>query len=267
MPPVSSIHNPRIKEIRALRQRKARAQTGLFFVEGVRMLAEAYQLGVPIELLVIAPALLTSAIGQDVARQLMRSGCACLDVTADVFASLTEKDVAQGVGAVIRQRWSSLDAITPAGGWIALDGVQYPGNLGTILRTSDAVGGRGVILLGSTADPFDPQSLRASVGAIFSQQVARASFADLLAWKQRTGAFLIGTSPDAACDYREVPYPPPSVLLMGCERRGLSTDQQAACDIAVRIPMLGRSDSLNLSVATGLMLYELLDQRRRALRV
>jgi TrmH family RNA methyltransferase len=191
-----------------------------------------------------------------------------VEVTADVFQSLAAKEHAQGLGIVVRQRWLDLAHIRPGPGqcWVALDTVQYPGNLGTILRTCDAVGGAGVILLGNTTDPYDPAGVRASMGAIFSQHLARASFAEFAAWCRSHDLLVVGTSPAATLDYQGVGYQPPLVLLMGSEPRGLSREQQALCDVVVNIPMVGHSDSLNLAVATGLMLYEFFNQQREALR-
>jgi TrmH family RNA methyltransferase len=151
----------------------------------------------------------------------------------------------------------------PPPGWVALVEPADPGNLGTILRTADAVGVAGVIVLGDATDPYDPAALRASMGAIFAVQLARASFDEFAAWKRACGVFLVGTSDQAPVDYQEVAYPQPLVLLMGSERQGLGPEQQALCDLMVRLPMRGRSDSLNLAVATGVMLYELLSQGRR----
>jgi TrmH family RNA methyltransferase len=187
-----------------------------------------------------------------------------IEVTADIFQSLATKEHAQGIGIVARQRWLELAHIRPEAGqcWVALDTVQYPGNLGTILRTCDAVGAAGVILLGNTTDPYDPAGVRASMGAIFSQRLARASFAEFAAWCRRHSLTVVGTSPAAARDYQAVAYQAPLVLLMGSEPRGLSREQQALCDVVVNIPMVGWSDSLNLAVATGLMLYEVFNQQR-----
>ncbi len=193
----------------------------------------------------------------------------CLEVLPEVFQSLAVKDLAQGIGAVVRQRWEPLERVRPADGcsWVALDAVQYPGNLGTILRTSDAVGGAGVILLGHTADPYDPAAVRASTGAIFSQRLVRTSFEQFVAWRHRHNAVIVGTSPAAALDYRAVAYRPPLVLCMGSEGCGLSRDMQALCDVTVKIPMVGRSDSLNLAVATSIMLYEVFQQHRSAVQL
>jgi TrmH family RNA methyltransferase len=146
---------------------------------------------------------------------------------------------------------------------VALVEPADPGNLGTILRTADAVGATGVILLGDATDPYDPAALRASMGAIFAVQLAHASFDEFAAWKRASGAFLVGASDKATADYQDVAYPQPLVLLMGSERQGLSPTQQALCDLMVRLPMCGRSDSLNLAVATGVLLYELLSRGRQ----
>ncbi len=261
---ISSSRNPHIKQIRALRHRKEREHTGLFMIEGVRAVTAAVQFGAGLQTLVVAPELVTSALGQTIVRSQRRAGVPCLEVTTEVFESLAVKDRAQGVAAVVHQRWESLDRVAPGLGdcWVALDAVQYPGNLGTILRTCDAVGGAGVILLGDCTDPYDPVAVRASVGAIFGLRLVRTTFEAFAHWKRRHTVAVVGTSPAAAADYRAVAYRTPLVLLMGCERLGLSQEQQALCDTMVKIPMVGRSDSLNLAVATGIVLYEIFHQRR-----
>jgi TrmH family RNA methyltransferase len=265
---ISSRSNPTMKAIRALSSRKQRDDAGRFFVDGLHLVAAATQQQADIETCVVAPDLLTSTFGRELVRSLAQRGAHMLDVTADVFHSVAAKDHAQGLGIVVRQRWLNLIHVRPEAGqcWVALDTVQYPGNLGTILRTCDAVGGAGVILLGNTTDPYDPAAVRASLGAIFSQRLARASFAQFTAWCRRYGVTVVGTSPAAPRDYQAVAYQPPLVLLMGSEPRGLSPAQQALCDVTVNIPMVGHSDSLNLAVATGIMLYEVFNQQRGALR-
>jgi TrmH family RNA methyltransferase len=261
---ISSRNNPAVKAIRALSSRKQRDNTERFFVDGLHLVAAATQQQADIETCVVAPELLTSAFGRELVRALAHSGAHRIEVTADVFQSLAAKEHAQGLGIVARQRWLDLASVRPKAGqcWVALDTVQYPGNLGTILRTCDAVGGAGVILLGNTTDPYDPAAVRASLGAIFSQRLVRASFAEFAAWCRRHGVTVVGTSPAAAQDYQAVAYQPPLVLLMGSEPRGLLRQQQALCNVMVNIPMVGHSDSLNLAVATGIMLYEVFNQQR-----
>jgi TrmH family RNA methyltransferase len=261
---ISSRSNPAVKAIRALSSRKQRDSSRCFFADGLHLMAAAAQQQADIDTCVIAPELLTSAFGRELAQALAQGSAHVIEVTADVFQSLAAKDHMQGLGIVARQRWHDLASVRPVTGqcWVALDTVQYPGNLGTILRTCDAVGGAGVILLGNSTDPYDPAAVRASMGAVFSQRLVRASFAEFAAWCRRHNAAVVGTSPAAALDYQAVAYQPPLVLLMGSEPRGLAREQLALCDVVVNIPMVGHSDSLNLAVATGIMLYEIFNQQR-----
>lgn len=260
---ITSRSNPAIKTIRSLRDRKERDRAGLFFVEGIRLVVEAAQLNAAIETLVVAPELLKSRVALDAVEQQRRLGVYVIEVTPEVFECLSLKEGPQGIGAVVRQRWESLRdvRIGKERFWVALDEPQDPGNVGTILRTSDAVGCGGIILLGHSADPYDPVALRASMGVIFSQRLVRARFDDLLIWKLENDCRLVGTSDRGSVDYRAASYRFPLILLMGGEREGLSDEQQTACDMMVRLPMQGRSDSLNLAVAAGVLLYELLGRK------
>lgn len=261
---ITSLANPTIKQIRALRQRKERERSGLFFVEGIRLVGEAVQTGAPIEALIYAPELLTSAFAHEMVAAQLGRGVAGLEVSAEVFRSLAQKEGPQGLAAVVRQQWQSLAAVQPVAGpgWVALDAVQDPGNLGTILRTADAVGCSGLILIGPATDPYDPTTLRASMGALFSLQLVQTDSEEFAGWRQQSTLPLIGTSDAATRDYRDFGYPTPLVLLMGSERAGLRPELQALCDDMVSIAMVGRSDSLNLAVATGVVLYEIFYQLR-----
>jgi RNA methyltransferase, TrmH family len=170
----------------------------------------------------------------------------------------------QEIAAIARQRWEPLPETRLVAGlcWVALETVQSPGNLGSIMRTSEAVGGAGILLIGGAIDPYHPAVVRANMGTLFAQRLVRTSPAELAPWKQRHGGLVVGTSPGARTDYREVRYEPPVVLCMGWERQGLSRRVYTLCDVTVRIPTVGASDSLNLAVATGVMLYEIFNQRR-----
>lgn len=265
---ITGSSNPAIKRIRALQARKQRDASRTFFAEGIRIVGEAVETGASIETLVVAPDLLTSEYGHDLVRRSGSAGTPVLTVSGDVFRGLSGKDGPQGLGGVVRQRWSRLKEVDPGAGlcWIALDKVADPGNLGTIVRTADAVGAAGIILVGPSADPYEPTALRGSMGAIFSQQLVRTEWNDLTVWIRESGSSLVGTSDAAALDYREAEYGHPLVLLMGSEREGLSMEQQEACDLLVRIPMVGRSDSLNLAVATGIILYAVHNRRFPASR-
>ncbi|HPH96164.1 MAG TPA: RNA methyltransferase [Anaerolineaceae bacterium] len=261
---LTSPANPKIKQIRKLRDRKTRSETGLFYMEGLRIVGEAFEQGIQMEYLVVAPDLLVSSYGQELANLQQTQGVPVLEVSADTFNSFALKDGPQGIGAVARQRWASLPKTRPAHGqlWIALDSVADPGNLGTILRTSDAVGAQGVILLDQCTDPYDPSAARASMGALFSQKLIKTSFAEFSAWKKQVALPLLGTSGGSDQDYHTFVYPDPCIVLMGSERQGLLPQHLALCDAVLRIPMTGRSDSLNLAVATAVVLYEIYNHRR-----
>jgi len=259
---ITSSANPRIKQIRKLRERKERQQSGLFYAEGLRIVIEAVSEKASIKSLVFSPELLTSESGNKLISDQSLLGVEILEVSRDVFKTLALKDDPQGIGAVIEQAWLPIEKIDLKQGdfWVALDAVADPGNLGAIMRTNDSVGGKGVILLGKTTDPYDPTSMRASMGAIFSQKLVRADFEKFAAWKRARRVFLIGASGAAPCDYHHTQYPSEYVLLMGSERQGLPENALASCDQVVSIPMVGRSDSLNLAVATGILLYEIFNK-------
>ncbi len=261
---VTSLQNPAVKQIRALSERKAREETGLFFIDGVRMVTEAAHAEADVELVVAAPELLTDPRGQDVARELVRRGARRVDVTASVMLGISRRANPKGLVAVVHQRWISIDDLVlgPDRFALALAGIADPGNLGTILRTCDAAGASAVLLLGSATDPHHPTALSASTGAIFSQSLVRTTLHHFTAWTRERGYAVVGSAPDADRDYRAAPYARPLVLLMGNESVGLSEAERAACDLLVRIPMAGRVESLNLAVATGLLLYELFDRVR-----
>jgi RNA methyltransferase, TrmH family len=260
---ISSTGNVRIKAIRALRQRRAREATGLFWIEGIRAAAEAIDSHAPIETLVVSPEQLTSDFALSLAAEAPDRGIDVLEVSPAVFDSLAGRENPQGIGAVVRQAWTSLQEAHPAEGlcWVALDRIADPGNLGTIIRTADAVGAAGVVLLGESTDPHDPAATRAAMGSLFALQLVRATNQDFLTWRAAHTVHLVGSSDRGAMSYRDASYSQPLVLLMGSERHGLPDDLLAACDIVVRLPMRGHSDSLNVAVATGVLLYEILARR------
>ncbi len=262
---ITSTGNPRIKQIRALSNRKNRSQTGLYFVEGIRLVGEAVELNADIDTLVTAPELLHSVFGREVVAEAAKAGIPTLEVTPYVFRHLSGKDGPQGLAAVVRQQWEPLESAEAgvAMGWVLLEKIRNPGNLGTILRTCDAVGCAGVILLGDTADPYDNAAVRGAMGAHFSQRLVRTDLKSFAAWKKSRSLTMIGTSDAATSDYQEITYHQPVILCMGDEQHGLSDDHAALCDEMVRIPMVGRSDSLNLAVATAVILYEIFNQHRR----
>jgi TrmH family RNA methyltransferase len=261
---ISSRTDYAIRRVRRLHERAERDRIGLHYTEGMRCLARAIRHGAHIETLVTCPTLLTHGFARRLARWLRQAGTPVLEVTPEVLASLSLVDDPQGLGAVVRQRWTPLARLTPTpdATWLMLDTVRSPGNLGTTLRTAEAVGAQGAILLGDAVDPYDPATVRASMGALFSQRFVRTSLPDLARWRRAHPCLLVGSSPTASVDYQAIAYRGPTLLVLGGERKGLAPDLLAACDVVVRIPMVGETDSLNLSVAASLLLYEVFNQRR-----
>src|SRR5579885_791071 len=260
---IDNINSHAIRRIRRLRLGEERARTGSYYIEGLRFVDQAIAHNVSIETLVVSRPLLSHPYAHRLVNKQQRLGTPILYVSPAVMHGISLVDDPQGIGAVVKQRWYRLADLKMSEGlcWLAHSLIRSPGNLGTILRTAEAVGVAGVILLDEGTDPYEPSVVRATMGALFAQRFVRATLAEFADWKQRTRALLVGTSPSAEEDYCNVIYRHPTILLMGEERRGLPSDLQALCDVMVRIPMVGQSDSLNLAIATSLMLYEVFNQR------
>lgn len=241
-----------------LRERRVRDAQGLAFVEGLRFLACALKTRQEILGLVVVP----SALSRRPVRQFVRTARApVLQVSRAEYRRVSLVNEPPGLGVLVRQRWETLPRPTGPVTWLAFDRVRSPGNLGTTLRTAAATGAAGALFLGHATDPYDPGAVRASMGAVFRQRLVRLDADHMRAWKRRTRTLVVGASSRAHLDYRDVSYRRPVVLMMGCERKGLSRRQRLACDRLVRIPMRATVDSLNVSTAAALMLYEVYRQR------
>ena len=264
---ISSNVNPLVKQIRSLRQKKGREQLGLFLVEGIHHVGEAIQAGWILETLVYAPDLLTSAFAHQLVDQQARRGVSCVALAGDLFASIAEKDNPQGLLAVVHQRRLELENIAPENFAFGAAAVspQDPGNVGTILRTLDAVGADGLFLLDGGVELYHPSVVRASMGTLFWKPVVQASFIEFEHWRRKNGYQLVGSSAHAGTGYREFQWGnQPTILLLGNEQKGLSPQQAAACDGVVSMPMKGRLTSLNLAVAAGVLLYQMMENKRSA---
>ena len=257
---VTSLANPIVKDIRALALKKFRDREGAFMAEGLKLVIDALDLGWTIRTLVFARSQRGNEAVEKTAARTKAAGGLVLEVPEKVLTAITRRDNAQAVLGVFSQRWTPLKDIRPEGGdvWVALDRVRDPGNLGTVIRTVDAAGAKGVILIGDTTDPYSLETVRATMGSIFAVPVARADAEAFIAWQRAVKARLVGTHLKGAVDYRAPDYTKgPLVLLMGNEQQGLPENLAAACDALIRIPQAGRADSLNLAVATGVALYEM----------
>jgi TrmH family RNA methyltransferase len=258
---ITSLTNATVKAVRALHLKKGREESGRFLAEGLKIVIEALDQG-------RAPAILMHSREADhplLARAVKETRAAqgeVIEVTREILEKVSRRDNPQTVVAVFDQSLTPLEAIDPkrATCFVALEQVRDPGNLGTIVRTTDAAGCGGVILIGDTVDPFSVEAVRATMGSIFAVPIARATREAFLAWRKRWPGSVVGTLLTATHGYRAAPYRAPTLLLMGPEQAGLSPELAAACDVNVKIPMRGRADSLNLAVATGIMIYAVTDQ-------
>ncbi len=264
-PRITSPSNPRIKQARALSRRKERDASGLCVVEGIfhvgEALAAAEMSRAAVEYLLYAPERLVSDFGRDLVARAAAMGIPVYETAAGVLAAVADKDNPQGILAVARPRRTRLDELDAAAcPWlVALIAPQDPGNVGAILRTIDAVGASGLLLLDGGVDALHPAAVRAGMGAVFHKPIVSAPFDDFLVWARAGGYRLIATSARGRDNYRAANFAPPLALLLGSEREGLSAAQIAAGDELVRLPMHGRITSLNLAVAAGVLLYAVHD--------
>ena len=262
---VTSLSNPIVKDIRALAMKKFRDQQNAFLAEGLKLVIEALDLGWRVRTMILAKSALGNRTVEATAARVFAAGGLVLEASEKLMASIARRDNPQMVAGVFEQRWMPLEKVSPLRGdvWVALDRVRDPGNLGSIIRTVDAVGAKGVILVGDCTDPFGIETVRATMGSVFAVPVVKTTQEDFLAWRAGFAGLVAGTHLKGAVDYRSVDFEgKPVLLLMGNEQQGLPETLAAACDRLLRIPQAGRADSLNLAVATGVMLYEI---RRPAL--
>lgn len=256
---VTSLANPLIKDIKALALKKFRDQQNAFMAEGLKLVIDALDLGWSIRTLIFAKSGKGNLAVEKVAARTVAQGGSVLEVSAKVLSAITRRDNPQMVVGVFAQKLLTLRDINPSGSdvWVALDRVRDPGNLGTVMRTVDAVGAKGVILVGDTTDPFSLETVRATMGSVFSVPVAKATEDAFLAWVKGFRGLVVGTHLKGAVDYRTIDYgTKPVLLVMGNEQQGLPDRIAEACNKLARIPQVGKADSLNLAVATGVMLFE-----------
>lgn len=262
-PLITSLSNPLIKQARSLHQKKARNESGLFLVEGIHHVGEAIEAGWDVESILYAPDLLTSSFARDL---ISRHSSGIQPVSAQVMESLAGKENPQGIIAIVRQKeiqFSDLQSLEVS---VALVSPQDPGNVGTVLRTLDAVGGDALFLLtsqkemGGSVELYHPTVIRASMGTIFWKPVIQSSFDDFVQWARKDEYQVIGTSARGDVDYQTLIPKTPWILVLGNEQKGLSSEQLKACDVTVSMPMKGRVSSLNLAVAAGVLLYQFIEK-------
>jgi len=255
---------PDFSLIRGLRDRAVRDDHGLFLAEGTRNLVSAMDRGVEFAALVTSPSLFVGNLAFVLTNKLRKAGVPIWSLPAESFCPLCQTGDAQGVIAVLRQRWQPLpEPVSAQDLWLGVESIRTYGNLGTLLRSADAVGANGLMVFASatTPDPYDPACVRAAMGSLFTHRIVRTSHRDFRRWSRRWETTVVGATGEADVDYRSVTYRRPTILMLGDEREGLSEGQRNTCDLFVKIPMVGSPDSLNVAMAGTVLLYEAFGQR------
>lgn len=258
---ITSAANPLVKRVRLLADRRHRRREGVFFVDGVQPVWRAVEAGAGVETLIVAPDLLAGSPAMRMVEEQEARGTRVARLSGELFLRISEREGAPGLAAIVRGRLGDLSTLPgpPVDGVVvALHEVGNPGNLGTIIRTADAAGAAGVVLIGDTTDPFAPSAVKASMGSLFAVDLAHTPTLDaFFGWAAGHGVTVVATSGGADDEHWSTPYPRPVAVLLGSEGNGLPGDALARADRRVRIPMVGTAESLNLAVAASVLLYEL----------
>ncbi len=260
---ISSAANPLVKRVRALADRKRRRAESAFVVQGIQPVWQAVEAGADIETLIVAPSLLRHAGAAAMVAAQEAAGVRVARLSAELFGRIADRDGPSGLAAIVRSQPLALGDLKVGDGslFAALHSPGNPGNLGTIVRTASAVGAAGVILIGPSADPYDPAAVKSSMGALFTVPVVGVPSApDFLQWATRNEVTVAATSARASVSCWEADLQPPLAVLLGSEGTGLPDDLLDGAGLTVAIPMTGTAESLNLAVAAGILLYEV---RRR----
>lgn len=257
---ITGFSNPTVKALRALREKKHRKAAGKFLAEGLRLLTDARECGHVPEVLVLSTARDPHPLLDVLEAAVEASGGEVIETSPDILAKITGKDNPQAVAGVFAEFDTALASLDRASAdiWLVAQALRDPGNLGTMLRTGDAIGAGGLILIDDCADPFSVEAVRASMGAIFTQGIAQARWDEFEPWLRSGAGQLVAASLREAQPYRGAPYAAPCFVMVGNESRGLPEAYEMACDLRVTMPMKGRADSLNAAVAAAVLGYEVL---------
>ncbi len=261
---ITGFSNPLVKQVRGLRDKKQRRLTGLFLAEGLRILTEAFEAGTLPEMIWHTPESAAHPLVMQLSAAVEAAGGDVFVTSSEILSKLSGKDNPGTVIGVFRERLTPLASLNRSAApiWIVAERLRDPGNLGTILRTGDAVGAGGLILIDDCTDPFSVEAVRASMGAIFTQKIAAVRWDAFLDWLRSGPGQLVGTSLNTDTDYQAPRYAAPTFLLVGNEAQGLPPAYEAECDLLVKMPMRGKADSLNAAIATAVMAYEVLNQAK-----
>ena len=255
---IASISNT-LSRVRSFALRRTRDTEKCFWIEGIRQFVQAYDARLRFDTVIHSPILLKSPLAEMIARRLKAQGVRRIKVSPEQYRTISTTERASGIGAIVKQHWTPLAHAKPSRGlcWLVLEEIRSPGNLGSIIRTAEAAGASGIIFVGPRCDPFDPAVVRASMGSLSHLPLVRTTHHELARWATAHDVLLTGLSPEAERLWTELPPAKSVGVILGEERGGLSTPLRRLCQTMVRLPMTGNPDSLNVSVAAGVMLYEL----------
>lgn len=262
---ITSLQNPKIKELIKLRQKRRRDQTQQYFIEGYREILRAFESKTLIKQLYFCESLFLGENEHKLMQELSSEHVELILCSEKVFRHISYRDRPDGLLALAPIRALRLEELKiqkPNPLYILAVGIEKPGNLGTILRSADAVGADGVFIVDQVTDQYNPNVVRASVGTLFTQPVIDVSTEEIFNWLKLREIQIIASSPDAKVNYTTVDYKKPTAFLVGCEQYGLNRFWLENANVQVSLPMLGKADSLNAATSTTVLLYEALRQRQ-----
>ncbi len=258
---ITSASNNLVKLARSLERKKARTESNMFRAEGARLVEEGLDCGFELSALLFSGEVLNRPHIRKLIDKAKAQKARIGMVNDSILQSITMRDNAQSVVGIFHQKWAKIADFENQNLLVALERIKDPGNLGTIIRTLDSVGGKGIILLEESCDPYSTEAVRASMGSGFSVAIAKSSIKEMLEFARGCGFELVGTSLKATHPHTQTDMGKKTILLMGNEQSGIDDELADACTKLVKLPMKGRADSLNLAIATGICLYEIWRQR------
>lgn len=252
-----------MKLAKSLWDRRDRETSGLFLIEGYRELLRACENGQSVETLFICQEYFLGSNEETLISELEKSGAECFETTQKVFKSLSYRDRPDGLLGIAKKPKRQLEDLKIAAQpfFIIAESIEKPGNLGTILRSADGAGVDGVIVCDACTDIFNPNVVRSSVGTLFSVPLVSATSDETIAWLQKHGIMIVSATPEATIEFTHADFKKGIAIVVGAEQYGLSDKWKHSAGVKVRIPMLGKADSLNVAQATTLLLYEVVRQR------
>jgi len=261
---ITSTGNPSVKFLVHLRKKRERERSGLIAIEGIREIEAALESGAVLKEIYYCPAIAEAGIQDLLSRKAGKPETAAVSVSRAVFEKIAYRSTTEGVVALAEKPARPLEnMVVPENPlYLVIDGAEKPGNIGALFRTADAAGASGVIASGVKTDLFNPNLIRASLGTVFTVSSALEEAPETIRWLKRNGIAIIVTTPGGTGLYTDIDYTLPSAVVVGSEDSGLGGEWFDAADVKTRIPMEGWVDSLNVSVAGAVILYEASRQRR-----